>query len=566
MHSQTPPCPQLRPGAQAGPAPHWHVPLAEQLSAPTPQLTHAAPPVPHVNHAGALHVGPEQQPLAHVLAVHPLQMPPEQLWPPGQLWHDAPAAPHALFESPERHVPPMNPVQQPEHERKSQTHRPLSHLSPPEQAVPVPHRQAPLAEQLFAKLGSQATHAAPPVAQVDDDGGLHVAPEQQPLAHVLELHGFVVQAPAAQTCPPPQAWQAAPPAPHDETVVPERHVPPTAPAQQPEQDVESHTQTPPAQRWPAEQGAPPPHWQAPLAEQFSAKLGSQATHAAPPVPQLDNDGVLQVEPEQHPLAHVLALHALAVQAPAAQIWPPPQAWQVAPPAPQDETLVPGTHVPPLVQQPEQDVESHTQTPPAQRWPVGQAAAVPHWQAPLTAEQLSASVGSQALQAAPAVPQVVNDGALQVAPEQQPSRQVVALHPLQAPPAQVWPPGHAWHAAPAEPQSPSLVPGKHADPVQQPGQLVESHTQEPARHRWPATSHWDVQLPQWAGSVCRSTHDPAQSVRGLPQIATHVLFSQLGVGAEQRTPQPPQLFGSTRVSTHPPLQTTWAPGHGASIDS
>jgi hypothetical protein len=86
-------------------------------------------------------------------------------------------------------------------------------------------------------------------------------------------------------------------------------------------------------------------------------VASQAVQAAPPPPQVDNDGSLHSVPWQQPPAH--------------------------------------------------DEASHTHAPFMQRWPVWQAGPPPQRQAPMTA-QVSALSLSQMIQAAAPVPQVVTD--------------------------------------------------------------------------------------------------------------------------------------------------------------
>jgi hypothetical protein len=108
----------------------------------------------------------------------------------------------------------------------------------------------------------QLVHAAPPVPHSEPVVGVtHVVPLQQPLGHEVALH---TQAPPEQTCPAPhsgplphmqtpldehvlatepQATQALPPMPHNETRGGDTHV---APEQHPVgQDAASHTQVPP---------------------------------------------------------------------------------------------------------------------------------------------------------------------------------------------------------------------------------------------------------------------------------------------------------------------------------
>ena len=117
------------------------------------------------------------------------------------------------------------------------------------------------AAQLSARVGSQATHAAPPGPQVAVDGVAQVEPEQQPPGQFVVLQSL--QTPPAQIRPA-QSWQAAPPAPHALLAVPVRQV---VPEQQPlGHDVRSQTHAPLTQRWPVPHGAPVPHWQAPVVE------------------------------------------------------------------------------------------------------------------------------------------------------------------------------------------------------------------------------------------------------------------------------------------------------------
>jgi hypothetical protein len=71
------------------------------------------------------------------------------------------------------------------------------------------------------------------------------------------------------------------------------------------------------------------------------------------------------------------------------------------------------------------------------------------------------------------------------------------------------------------------------------------------HAWP-------QLPQLALSLGRFTHDPLQAVvvGGHPWVAlTHALLAHTWLGAHTM-PQPPQLWGSTDVPMHTPLQSDW----------
>lgn len=147
-----------------------------------------------------------------------------------------------------------------------------------------------------------------------------------------------------------------------------------------------------------------------------------------------------VEPEQQPVGQVIALHPVQVPDPV-HVSPAGQAWQAMPVVPQSLVLVPGRQAPPEQHPVGQVVTSQaTQVPPAQLRPA-QGGPVPHAHIP-AAVQLSASTGSQAMQAVPPVPQVVADGVVQVGPEQQPLGQKVASQPLHVPaPVHDWPAGH-----------------------------------------------------------------------------------------------------------------------------
>ncbi len=199
----------------------------------------------------------------------------------------------------------------------------------------------------------------------------------------------------------------------------------TAPLQQPlAHDVASQTQVPPWQRWPFWQGGPPAQRQVPSTAQVSALLGSQAVHTAAPIPHAETDRGKQVEPEQQPVAQLPGLQLSQtprVQPPTAQVA------QASPPPPQAVSLLPGKQVVPEQQPLGQLVPSQTQAPARQRWPLAQAAPVPQRQVP-PAEQPSASIALQTIQAAPGAPHASTARGLQVPPAQQPSGQIVASHP------------------------------------------------------------------------------------------------------------------------------------------
>jgi len=117
----------------------------------------------------------------------------------------------------------------------SQVQMPLAQRCPAAHAGPVPQVQRPSGEQASARLGSQATHAAPTAPQLANDGVLHASPAQQPVVH-RSLHPL--QAPASQVSPAGHVLQAPPPAPHAEGSLPRRQV---APEQHPSgQEVALH--------------------------------------------------------------------------------------------------------------------------------------------------------------------------------------------------------------------------------------------------------------------------------------------------------------------------------------
>jgi hypothetical protein len=123
---------------------------------------------------------------------------------------------------------------------------------------------------------------------------------------------------------------------------------------------------------------------------------------------------------------------------------------------------------PLQQPDAHETPSQTQAPFTQRCPSPQRPPSPHWQPPV--EQLSLRDGSQAAHAAPALPHVADlGGVLQVAPEQQPWGQLVAVQELHTPPLQTPPSPHGVHWFPGVPQAvESLAPdGWHTLPAQQP---------------------------------------------------------------------------------------------------
>jgi len=425
------------PAPHGAPNPHVQTPLAKHLSVLLgSQAVHVMPPSPHVENDGVSHVEPEQQPDMQ-LAMQPLQLPDaEQVCGVGHDWHAPPPFPQAPAVSPGWQV--WLASQQPSgHEVALQTHLPPEQICPAAQATAPPQVHAPAVQA--SAVAPHATHAEPAFPHaVVASVVVHVDPEQHPLAHDVASQ---TQAPPEQTwpalhaAPVPQAhapeaeqrsdfvvshaWHATPSVPQlgkDGTL----HAPPE---QQPVgHDVELQTHTPAEHSRPAPHAAPAPHLQAP-AVQLSAVAELHATHAAPAEPHAPSEGVLHVSPEQQPPGHVLE-HPL--HAPLLHVSPPEQLWHAEPPLPQAPELVPASHTAPLQQPVGHDVPSQTQVPPRHRWPVVQAAPVPQAQAPF-APHPSASMGSHVVQAAPAVPQAVLDGGVQVAPSQHPLGHEVASH-------------------------------------------------------------------------------------------------------------------------------------------
>lgn len=215
---------------------------------------------------------------------------------------------------------------------------------------------------------------------------------------------------------------------------------------------------------PAAQGAPAPHAHAPLRQRSA--VTPQLPQAAPGAPHA---AVLCDEserhwglapPEQHPPGHEVALqtHAPPEQVrPAAHAAPVPQRHapltqalvapeqtpQAAPPVPHLVGLWADwpTHAPALQQPLGQLVASHTHAPDAHRWPAAQPPAwVPQAQAP--AVHRSAPV--QAVHEPPSMPHCAALGLTQVAPMQQPFLQLLESQ-TQAPATHRWPAAHGARA-------------------------------------------------------------------------------------------------------------------------
>lgn len=101
------PLTQCCPLAHGDEVPHWHAPLAEQVSAATgSHATQALPPVPQALVVGVVHTGPLQQPLRQLVELQPLQAPLVQVCPLGHAWQLPPPLPQKLMLVPDWHVVP----------------------------------------------------------------------------------------------------------------------------------------------------------------------------------------------------------------------------------------------------------------------------------------------------------------------------------------------------------------------------------------------------------------------------------------------------------------------------
>jgi len=129
-----------------------------------------------------------------------------------------------------------------------------------------------------------ATHDAPPVPQVALEVVVHVPfTSQQPLGHDAASHvqEYLLLADSAHSWPAAHAAHTAL-LPHEAFVFPALHV---VPLQHPLHFVTSQVHELPEHDW----------------------VPAQVTHAAPPVPQLADDGVWHVPSRaQHPLGHDVA--------------------------------------------------------------------------------------------------------------------------------------------------------------------------------------------------------------------------------------------------------------------
>jgi hypothetical protein len=434
LQTQAPPM-HACPGAHAGFAPHVQAPFVQPFASEGLQAVHAPPLLPQVATDGTSHVFPEQHPVAHVCA-QPSQALFTHCVPPAQATQVAPPKPHAVATLPGWQAPFW---QQPDGQlAASHTHAPPTQASPAEHGgFPPQAHAAPMHALEVVVL--QTTHTVPPVPQVASDGGLHVAPLQQPLGQEVASQTHL---PFWQRCPAPHA--AAPPQVHVPAVhasdIVGSHVmqpPPIAPQalidmgaqavplQQPiGHEAASHVQAPPTQCCPIPHGAPVPQAHAPFLHE-SARTSSHGTHIDPPAPQAPTEGAVQALPAQQPVVQVCAQPE---HTPALQVWPAPHGVHAAPMVPHavGEEVV---QVFPLQHPVGQEVASHVHAPATQCCPAAQGAPVPQAHPPFLHE--SALTASQGAQALPAGAHAVADIGVHAPFAQHPFAHEVASH-AQAP--------------------------------------------------------------------------------------------------------------------------------------
>jgi hypothetical protein len=208
--------------------------------------------MPHsVTVGGVTHVAPLQHPVGQVAGEQPLHTPAVHV-PPGQIWQAFPPVPHAPGSS----VVTQAPAEQHPfgHEVLSQVQTPFTHSCPETQALPPPHVHVPAMLHPSPVL-PQPAHDTPGPAQAVAVSASHRLPLQHPVAQDVALH---THAPPEQACPTPHS--------------------PLVP----------HEQEPPRQP--------------------SARPLAQGAQVAPFVPQISSVKVVtHVAPEQHPVAHDVAL-------------------------------------------------------------------------------------------------------------------------------------------------------------------------------------------------------------------------------------------------------------------
>jgi hypothetical protein len=436
-----------------GPPPHEQFPDIEQPSPRMPrvQSTHVLPPDPHeVVVAGSTHVVPPTQQPSHELVLQ-RQVPPTQTWP---IAHGGPL--------PQEQLPPSQP----------------------------------------SARRSHAVHVRPDPHARRVGGEVHVAPEQQPVAHVVGLHD--AHTPIVHATPAPQLAHVTPPVPQAVGIVPVRQV---FPSQHPPHEVESHRHEPPTQCWPVPHTAPPPQLHSPVGEQLSALPSAvQSKQVSPPMPHVAPLRGRHALPSQHPVAH--------------------------------------------------DAASHPHDPPSQVWPEAHGGPPPQVHVPSGAQPSDrASQGRHA--SAPVPHAVAVGGSTHVDPEQQPPAHVPALQLEHTPDAHAPPPGQTVQSLPPTPHAAGSVPGRHIAPLQQPAHDAGSQVHAPMSQRWPGPHggpppHWHE--PAVLQPSVRTGSHAMHAMPGAP----HALC-EIAVVHEVPEQQPPHDVGS---HTHMPISQRWPALHAA----
>lgn len=224
-----------------------------------------------------------------------------------QVVHACPSVPHDARETVVVQIPPASPPSQHPvgHEVALQTHSPDEHAWPAAHGACAPHAHAPVAEQLSAAVLSQVTHVPPEAPQLESERAAHVVPMQQPPGQDVASQ---MQLPFAHLCPSAQAacspHMHSPALEHESARVPQtRHARPLAPHAA-SVGVMLHVfpvQHPSWHRAVQLLHAPAVH-ESPAAHTLHTPPA--VPHAAPVSP------VSHVPPLQHPVGQVLALQAV----------------------------------------------------------------------------------------------------------------------------------------------------------------------------------------------------------------------------------------------------------------
>ena len=166
------------PSGQGAPEPQRQRPLMHRSAAIGLQDRQASPAAPQeASVGGETHPLPLQQPSGQELILQPLQAPPSQTSPSGQLSQAAAADPQYSLVVPDRQV---SPSQQPAQEVESHRQIPSTQRWPISQAGPLPQRHRPLSEHRSDRVAEQLWQSEPSKPHVSRVGDSQVLPAQQP--------------------------------------------------------------------------------------------------------------------------------------------------------------------------------------------------------------------------------------------------------------------------------------------------------------------------------------------------------------------------------------------------